>query len=168
MAVTISEPLLVDIEDTAKPEASKREQNQDPFMTILNGLKSSASSNYASLGMDHSQEQLQPGLNESNPSSKPIQMENEADEYSTDSESEPDDDKAQPLPQISDRKRTQYKKFSSWSVSSYARWPCVSNDLTGYLSTPKRSRRKKSRRLFMQTTRLFRFGVSCPNRNQLC
>lgn len=114
MAVTISEPLLVDIEDTAKPEASKREQNQDPFMTILNGLKSSASSNYASLGMDHSQEQLQPGLNESNPSSKPIQMENEADEYSTDSESEPDDDKAQPLPQISDRKRTQYKKFSSW------------------------------------------------------
>lgn len=116
MAVTISEPLLVDIEDTAKSEASTPERNQDPFMTILNGLKSSGSSNYASLGMDHSQERLQSGSNESNPSSKPIEMENEADDYSTDSESEPDDDNTQPLPQISDRKRTQQKKFSSWSV----------------------------------------------------
>lgn len=111
MAATIFDSLLGDVEDTAKSEASKLEQNQDRF-TIVNGQKTSGRPNNTSLGMDSSQETIHSGSNESDPSSKPAPMDNEADDYSTDSE----DDNTQPQPQLSDRKRTQYKKFSSWSV----------------------------------------------------
>lgn len=71
--------------------------------------------------MDNSQETLHPGSKDLNPSSEPAQMENEADGYPTDSESESEDDNTQAQPQLSERKRTQYKKFSSWSVLQHRR-----------------------------------------------
>lgn len=116
MATTILAPRLGDIEDTIKLDASKSKQTLDQI-TTENGLESSGGVTYTSLGMDHSKENFQSGSNASDPHSEPPQIENEADDDSTDLESEPEHD-MQPQPQISDRKRTQYKKFSSWSVLS--------------------------------------------------
>lgn len=115
MAATIVASLTEDIEDIAKSEASQPEQDKDRFTTV-NGQKPSGPAIHTSLDMDHIQEQPRSGSKDSDPSSEPAQVENEADDYSTDSGSDLDDDNTQPQSQISDRKRTQYKKFSFWSV----------------------------------------------------
>ena len=116
MATTILAPQLRDIEDAVKLDASKPKQTLDQI-TTENELKSPGGVTYPSLGMDHSKENFQSGSNASDPHSEPPQIENEADDDSTDLESEPEDDMQTQL-QISDLKRTQYKKFSSWSVLS--------------------------------------------------
>lgn len=114
MAATILATQLGDIEDTDKLDASKSKQTSDQI-TTENGLKASGGVTDTPLGMDHSKENFQSGSNASDPHSEPAQIENEADDDSTDFESEPEDDDVQSQPKMSDRKRTQYKKFSSWS-----------------------------------------------------
>lgn len=108
-------PPLGDTEHTAKSEASTLEQIQDRS-TAGKGIESSGKATDTYTGMDHGQENHHTGPNQLDPSPEPIQGGNEVDDVSTSSGSELDDDDKQPQPLVSDRKRTQYKKFSSWSV----------------------------------------------------
>ena len=64
--------------------------------------------------MDPNQHVSQLEVVDSVPASEMAQMDIEAREDGTESESEADDDKMPVQPKLSDRRRNQYSKFSSW------------------------------------------------------
>lgn len=54
----------------------------------------------------------------SNPDSESAQLKTEGEDDGTESESEGDDDKMPVEPKLSDRRRNQHSKFSSWLVAT--------------------------------------------------
>lgn len=97
-------------------------------------------------------------------------VDEEAEENVTDTDSEPDDDDTIRQPLASDRKKTQDKTFSSWSVAQVIISHLQAfNIMIGYPSMQRRLPTRKCRRPFRRRMmRRFPFGPSCPSKNQQC
>lgn len=87
--------------------------------TMVNGPNPQGRASVRFSEMDSAHQVPRLEVVDSVPASKSFQMDNEAEDNGTESDSDADDDKMPVQHKLSDRRRNQHSKFSSWLVADW-------------------------------------------------